>query len=133
MWQNKFLLLASLIFLPGCVTFGNMFGNRDPVKPIETICKPIERTPLTLTETAPLRLKVPKWLVITPANIDNVWKDLEAKKTDMALFALTDDGYEELSVDMAEIRNYINTQRIVIQKYKDYYEKPQPKPEVEAK
>lgn len=133
MWPNKLFLLFAVLTLSGCASFG--FGSRDKTPPIETMCKPIERSPLSITDPAPLRLKAPKWIIVTPANANAIWKDLEEKKTDLALFALTDDGYEELSVDIAEIRNLINTQRIIIQKYKDYYEKPQTqeKPQVKDK
>lgn len=134
MLVNKLFFLAILTtLLPGCITFGNMFGKHEETKPVETICKPIERTPLAINEPAPLRLKAPKWLILTPANADAIWKDLADKKTDMALFALTDDGYEELSVDMAEIRNFMATQRGIIQRYREYYEKPQVKPPESAK
>jgi hypothetical protein len=131
MWQNKLILIFSTLALSGCMTFG--FGKHEPVQPIETICKPIERTPLAVADPAPLRLKAPKWLIVTPANADAIWKDLGDKKTDLALFALTDDGYEELSTDIAEIRNLINTQRIIIQKYKEYYERPRDKDTAPAK
>lgn len=125
MYKNSILVLLTLA-LTGCAHF-NLFGKDEATKPIETMCKPVERTPLALAEPAPLRLKAPKWIIITPSNADTIWKDLEAKKVDLALFALTDDGYEELSVDMAEIRNFINTQRSIIVRYKDYYENSKPK------
>ena len=35
---------------------------------------------------------------------------------------LTDDGYEELAIDMAEIRAFIAQQREIIAKYREYYE-----------
>ena len=64
-----------------------------------------------------------EWFVITPDNVDKVWEQLKKKDKDLVLFGLTDDGYERLSINMAEIRNFINTQRVIILKYKDYYEK----------
>jgi len=42
------------------------------------------------------------------------------------LFGLTDDGYESLSVTMAELRNHIAAQRQIIIKYKEYYEPAKP-------
>jgi hypothetical protein len=35
---------------------------------------------------------------------------------------MTDKGYEQLSLTMAEIRNYIAQQRAILIKYKEYYE-----------
>ena len=71
---------------------------------------------------APLQIEAPKWILVTPDNIDTVWKRLAEQKADMVLFSLTDDNYEALAIDMAEIRNFISTQRMIIQKYKEYYE-----------
>jgi hypothetical protein len=40
----------------------------------------------------------------------------------MVLFALTDDGYEELATDMAQIRAFVSQQREIMVKYREYYE-----------
>lgn len=63
-----------------------------------------------------------EWIVVTPENVNEVFKQLEEKNTDLVLFAITDDGYEKLASDMVLIRNYIAQQRLIIMKYKDYYE-----------
>ena len=44
------------------------------------------------------------------------------KNGDYALFALTDNGYEKLALNFADIRNKIAEQRQIILSYKDYYE-----------
>lgn len=66
-----------------------------------------------------------EWIVVTPENVNEVFKQLEEKNTDLVLFAITDDGYEKLASDMVLIRNYIAQQRLIIMKYKDYYEPEQ--------
>ena len=63
-----------------------------------------------------------QWFVVTPENIDQVWVKLKEQGTDLVVFALTDDGYQELAMTMAEVRNYIASQRAIIVKYKGYYE-----------
>jgi predicted GTPase len=65
-----------------------------------------------------------QWFVVTKENIDQVWKKLEEDNVDLVLFALTDDGYQELAMTMAELRNHIASQRAIIVKYKEYYEPP---------
>jgi hypothetical protein len=40
------------------------------------------------------------------------------------VFGLTDDDYQQLALTIAELRNFIATQRNIIIKYKDYYEAP---------
>jgi len=51
-----------------------------------------------------------------------VWKDLEKKKFDIVLFGLTDRGYEDLSVNIAKIKQMVIQQKSVIAAYKKYYE-----------
>lgn len=63
-------------------------------------------------------------MVVTPENIDQVWAKLKEQNVDLVLFALTDDGYQELAMTMAEVRNMIASQKIIILKYKEYYEPP---------
>ena len=70
----------------------------------------------------PLKARGMDWFVVTPENIDRVWAKLKEKNVDLVVFALTDDGYQELAMTMAEVRNYIATQRAIIVKYKEYYE-----------
>jgi hypothetical protein len=71
--------------------------------------------------------------LITPQNAEEVWAKLREKNADLVLFGLTDDGYEELSMTMAELRNYIAAQRQVIIKYKEYYEPKKDETKTEEK
>ena len=70
----------------------------------------------------PLKAREMQWFVVTPENIDQVWAKLKEQNADLVVFALTDDGYQELAMTMAEVRNYIASQRAIIVKYKEYYE-----------
>jgi hypothetical protein len=115
-----------LPLLSGCASFSLFGGKR--VQPVEVKTVAVERTPLNLRDPSPLEPRVPQWIIITPENADKIWADLEAKKSNLVLIALTDKGYEELAVTMVEIRNFINMQRQIIIKYKEYYE-----PEKESK
>lgn len=114
---TSLLLVASL--LSGCASFG-LFGDR--VKPIEIQTKAVERTRLNLPDPAPLKNNPVEWVLITPANAEQVFAQLKEKNVDLVLFGLTDDGYESLSVTIAELRNYIAAQRQIIIKYREYYE-----------
>jgi hypothetical protein len=92
------------------------------IKPVEIQKKAVERTPLNLADPQPLKPSVPQWIIITPENQTQVFADLKAKNIDIVLFALTDDGYEELATDIAQIRAFIAQQREIIIKYREYYE-----------
>lgn len=102
------------------------FGSSKPVEPIQVVTVPLEKTPLALENPQPLRLKPVNWIVITPQNWEEVFKQMQSKEQNLVLFGLTSDGYQSLSVTIAELRNLINTQRIIIEKYKEYYEPKKP-------
>lgn len=110
------IILVSMS-LQGCALL-----SWNAVKPVEIQKKAVERTPLNLADPAAIKPTAPQWRVVTPENQAQVFAELKAKNTDLVLFALTDDGYEELAVDMAQIRNYIAQQREIIIKYREYYE-----------
>ena len=114
------LLLATS--LSGCGTFS--FGGK--VKPIEVVTKAQEKTPLDIPMPESLRLKPIEWTLVTPGNAEEVFSKLEKSGENLVLFTLTDDGYQQLAITIAELRNYINTQRNIILKYKEYYEPKKP-------
>lgn len=62
-----------------------------------------------------------EFIVATPDNVSDVWKELGKKSKDKTLFALDDEGYEALSVNISEMVRYIKEQNIIIDKYKEYY------------
>lgn len=112
----RILLILLLTFsLGGCSLFGRE-------RPIEVTATPGTRLPLLIAEPEPLSLRSPGWIVVTPENIDQVWQRLSESNTDLVLFALTDDGYELLSLNLAEVRIRIQLQREIIKQYKEYYE-----------
>lgn len=110
-------LLTVPLLISGCGVFG-----WKSVDPIEIKTKAVERTRLNLADPAPLQAREIKWVLITKENAEKVFADLEKNGVDVVLFGLTDEGYEQLAMTMAELRNYIATQRNIIIKYKDYYE-----------
>jgi len=113
MYKNLlvWLTLTTSLLISGCA--------QAPLK-VQTVAT--EKTPLALADPAPLRINGPLWIVVTPDNLAEVWADLKKNNVDLVLFALTDNGYEKLSIDYAEIRNLISEQRQIILKYKEYYE-----------
>ena len=122
--QRWLILATSLLLLTnltGCASISGLFGKED-VKPVEVVVKPVERAPLNIVEPAPLSLKPFEWTIITKENAAEVFAKLEANKNSIVLFGLTDDGYQQLSMTIAEMRTLIATQRQIIIKYKEYYE-----------
>ena len=110
-------IIISASMLQGCALLG-----WKALEGIEIKKKAVDRTPLNLADPQPLKPTAPQWRVITPENQAQVFAELKSKNIDQVLFALTDDGYEELSVDIAQIRALIAQQRDIIVKYREYYE-----------
>jgi hypothetical protein len=110
-------IIVAAAMLQGCALLG-----WKAIEGIEIKKKAVDRTPLNLADPQPLKPTAPQWRVITPENQAQVFAELKSKNIDQVLFALTDDGYEELSVDIAQIRALIAQQRDIIVKYREYYE-----------
>ncbi len=62
------------------------------------------------------------FIIITSENAEEVFKKLKEKNIDPVLFGLTDDDYETLAKNFAQIRAYIIKQNITLEQYKEYYE-----------
>jgi hypothetical protein len=89
---------------------------------IETVKVEVKREPLNLEKPPVPKQEELKWIIINSENAEEVFAKLKEKGTDPVLFGLTDDEYEDLAVNFAQIRNYIIQQNFVIDKYKEYYE-----------
>ena len=63
-----------------------------------------------------------KWIVVTEKNYEKVFAELKKNNKDVVVFGLTDDSYEVLAMNFAQVRNYIILQGNVLKKYKEYYE-----------
>lgn len=107
-------LIASSFLLSGC-----FWSSPEPIQ-VQTVA--VDKTPLNLRDPDPLKPRNFKWYVVTPENVDEVFEQLKKEKYDVVLYGLTDDGYEALSLNTAELRAFILHQKEIIKAYKRYYE-----------
>ncbi len=103
---------CTLLLLQGCAA----------VTALEILTKDVERQPLDIDVDRELVMDDIEWFIITEDNYKEIFAELKKNKKDPVIFGVTDDGYETLSVNFANIRNYIIMNRNVIKLYKDYYE-----------
>jgi hypothetical protein len=96
----------------------------------------VEKPTMMLPNVDQVRLKDVEWYVVTrdakadsPGHIDNVWK----KATKDSLFAVTSSGYENLSLNMAELVKVVKQLQAQVKAYKDYYQPEKPKEETNGK
>ena len=118
--RNVLLLSIGSLLLSSCASF-SLF-NKDKVKEVKVETVEVEREKLNLKTPLPIELLDPSWIIIHPSNAEDVWEVLKDDKKDIVLFALTDEGYQALSVNLTNLRNIIEQQRIILFKYKKYYE-----------
>lgn len=85
----------------------------------------VERPELVVPTVDKFNQRNVKWIIVTPDNVNNVFKDLEDANTDVVLFALTDEGYANLTLNMADIIKLLQQQKAIIAAYKQYYESQQ--------
>ena len=121
--MNRLLLCATLL-LAGC-------GGVAP----KIVEKPIlvDRPELIVPEVQPVQQYDFEWIVITRENFDSVTRELESRGQTIVLFAITPQGYQNLSLSIAELRRFITQQQSVIVSYKTYYGKKTEEPKVEEK
>ena len=63
-----------------------------------------------------LSLRNVEFIVITPDNVEEVLANL---KGDAVLFAVTTDGYENIALNLSDIRAYIQQQKQIILLYEN--------------
>jgi len=107
------LVLAALLTISGC-------SSTMPQR-IEVSAKPIDKPELVLPDADGLRMKEVEWVLLTPENFEEKLKDFEKSGRPIVFFALTDEGYENISMNFSSIRAYIQQQQAIIAAYENYY------------
>ena len=92
------------------------------IKPLEVFNLEVKREPLNLDQPDIADFEDLNWFIITSGNAEEMFAKLKEKNLDPVLFGLSDDGYEALSKNFAQIRHYIQKQNLIIESYKNYYE-----------
>lgn len=70
-----------------------------------------------------LNMREVKWVIITEQNYQQVFEDLKKTGRPIAIFGLTDKGYENLGLNLSDLRAYIQQQQTIIAAYQNYYQK----------
>lgn len=110
------IVLYSLLTVVGCSS------------PLEVKKEEQERVHLNLQDTQPVQMKDLDWIIITPENYQEVFDELETNGYKVVLFGLTEKGYEDLSINMEELKGYILEQSVILGAYREYYEGEQNNP-----
>lgn len=90
----------------------------------------VERPRLEVPSPAPVNQLPFDWVIITKENAEQKFREIESRGGVVTLMALTPQGYQNLSMNVSELRRYIQQQQAVIAAMKRYYEASnnEPKP-----
>lgn len=88
---------------------------------IEVSAKPIDKPELTLPPVDELRLREVNWIIINKDNLDAKLAELTAGGKPLAMFVLTGEGYENLGLNISDIRALVQQQQAIIIAYENYY------------
>ena len=110
--KNFLFVILIAVFLNGCSS----------VQKLDIFKTDVKREPLALTLPPPIKVEELKWYIINSKNAFEVLDKIKKGGDDPVVFGLTDEGYESLTKNFAQIRAYIIKQREIIKKYQDYYE-----------
>lgn len=110
---QSILIVSTLLLVTAC-----------SVKPDQIVVdtKPIERSPLVLPQADPFSSRDVKWIVVTPDNVQEVFNKLQAEDKPMVIFALTEQGWENLTLNMADLLKLVQQQKAINIAYEEYYQ-----------
>lgn len=109
------ICIMSLSILSACSSSSNI----EPVQSVQIKKIEIPRPAPIVPEVDQLKLKTVNWIIITPENINE--KFSEIKDGELVFFALTKEGYENLSLNLGDVRSSIEQYKQIIAIYKKQF------------
>ena len=121
-WKTLATALAvSLLFLTGC-------SGRPPEPEIKTVVKVEKTTVPVVARPKPLQLIDTRVRVVTKETLEQFLNDYEEQYGEVAFVVLSMKDYENLALNIADLRRYINQQTEIIVYYEEAV-KPEEKKE----
>ena len=112
--------------LPLLILTTFLISSCSSVKQLEVFKTEVPRAKLDLPDPETPTVNELNWIIITSDNAEEVFAKLKEKNIDPVLFGLTDDDYETLAVNFAQIRAYMIKQKLTLDQYREYYEPTDP-------
>ncbi len=102
------------------ITF--LISGCSSVQKLDVFSTEVERAPLNLPNPETPKLEDIKWIIITSENAEEVFAKMQEQGKDPVLFGISDDDYELLAKNFAQIRAYMLQQGATLEQYREYYE-----------
>jgi hypothetical protein len=110
---NKLIIALLVLTMTGC----SVFRKPEEVVVTNTVIKapdiPLQPQP------RPINMIDIKWYTVTTDNIDEFEKNFENDNGDLVFFAISVPHYQNLSLNLAEIRRYLEQQQSIIIYYEN--------------
>jgi hypothetical protein len=116
--MNNMIKIISVIALSLLLTNCSILGE----KVIKVLTQEQSRENLNLKTPTLEEMEKLRWIVITSNNANEVFAKMKAEGLDPVLFGLTDEDYELLAKNFAQIRSTLKQTQDILERYKEYYE-----------
>jgi hypothetical protein len=110
---NALGFLILFVALSGCVS--------SQPRPITVSASPVDRPELVLPSPDRIQTRQVDWIIVTPDNAEAVFERIRATGKPVTFFALTENGYEALALNLNDLRTFIQQLQTIIQAYENYY------------
>jgi len=110
--------IISVIALSLLLTNCSILGE----KVIKVLTQEQSREKLNLKTPTLEEMEKLRWIVITSNNANEVFAKMKAEGLDPVLFGLSDEDYELLAKNFAQIRSTLKQTQDILDRYKEYYE-----------
>jgi hypothetical protein len=113
----------SIVNVLGCLTIiAVISGCSSMPTPITISAKPIDKPKLVLPQSDQLFQREIEWVVITPDNVEEQFQKIKDSGRSMAIFGVTDEGYQKLALNLSDLRAYLQQQQAILAAYEGYYQ-----------
>jgi hypothetical protein len=111
----KYLILSAVLFLAACSTHEVI--EKTPIVEVRTVQVP--RPAPIVPAVDQLNLRPVNWIIITPDNIEEKFSQI--RRGELVLFAVTAESYENVALNLSDIRALIEQQHRIIAIYKSQF------------
>ena len=112
--KNYITLAILLLITSGCSLLGT--------KQLEVVSKPVQIDIMQPDLPRPVDLTAPKWYVVSEKNLDEFMVKFKEDEGLLAFIAVSPQGYENVAMDIADMRRYILQQKDIILYYEQSLE-----------
>jgi hypothetical protein len=113
----KYAALLFVLILAACSSPAEI----EQVRPVEVRTIEVQRPAPIVPPVDQLRLRSVEWIIITPDNVEESFARIQSGE--LVFFAVTTKGYENIALNLSDIRAMIEQQQRIIAMYQKQFSK----------